>query len=541
MRRAGLRLVLALAALGAPAAALAQTGDEARHRTSVIPYIEAAQVLTQELEPGNDTVTYTSLAAGVDATVAGRNSAASVSLRYERRFGWGRNQLDGDTLSGIARAGVQVMSGVTMEAGALAARTRVEGNGAASLGGFAGNDDSTSQIYSVYTGPSVRTMAGDVEVEGHYRIGYTRVEAPDAVFVSPGAAPADFFDDSTTHVAYARAGVRPGVVAPVGFGVGGDWTQQDISNLDQRVRDAHIRADVTVPVSPTVALVGGVGYEDLEVSSRDALRDVSGNPVIGSDGRYATDRSAPRRIAYQTDGLIWDAGVLWRPSRRTSLEAHVGRRYGATTYYGAFAYASNSRSSYNLAVYDSVTAFGGVLVDRLAGLPTQFDAFRNPISGQIGGCVASLDGGSCIAGALGSIRSAVFRSRGIGATYSADLGRAQFGVGVGYDRRRFIAAAGTVLAAADGVVDETVWLAAYAGSRLDARSTLSANLGANWHQSGFAPAYDTLGYSASLAYQRDLIRGLSATAAVGLDGISRENLPDLMSVSALLGLRYSFL
>src|SRR5690606_16811384 len=82
VRRAALRLVLALAALGAPAAALAQTGDGARHRTSVIPYIEAAQVLTQELEPGNDTVTYTSLAAGVDATVAGRNSAASVSLRY---------------------------------------------------------------------------------------------------------------------------------------------------------------------------------------------------------------------------------------------------------------------------------------------------------------------------------------------------------------------------------------------------------------------------------------------------------------------------
>ena len=32
----------------------------------------------------------------------------------------------------------------------------------------------------------------------------------------------------------------------------------------------------------------------------------------------------------------------------------------------------------------------------------------------------------------------------------------------------------------------------------------------------------------------------SATAAVGLDGISRENLDDFMSASALLGLRYSF-
>ncbi len=540
-----LRLACVTAALALPAAVSAQ--DEparersARQTVDVVPYIEASQVLTQELEPGNDTVTYTSLAAGVDATVAGRNSAASVSLRYERRFGWGEDQLDGDTVSGIARAGAQVVPGVTMEAGALAARTRVEGNGATSLGGFAGNDDSTSQIYSAYAGPSVHTMAGDVEVEGHYRLGYTRVEAPDVVVLAPGAQAADVFDESTTQVAYARAGIRPGVVGPAGFGVGGGLTQQDVSNLDQRVRDAHVRADATLPVSPSVALVAGVGYEDVEVSSRDAVRDGAGNPVIGPDGRYVTDENAPRRIAYQTDGLIWDAGVLWRPSRRTSLEAHVGRRYGTMTYYGTFAYAPNSRASFNVAAYDSVTGFGGLLVDRLAGLPTQFDAFRNPISGEIGGCVATLEGGSCVAGALGSIRSAVFRSRGIGATYAVDLGRTQMGAGLGYDRRRFIAAAGTVLAPADGIVDETVWLAAYASRRLDERSSVSANLGANWFESGFDLDGDTIGYSASLSYRRDLLRGLSGTAAVGLDGISRENLPDLMAASALLSLRYSFL
>src|SRR3546814_3410284 len=50
---------------------------------------------------------------------------------------------------------------------------------------------------------------------------------------------------------------------------------------------------------------------------------------------------------------------------------------------------------------------------------------------------------------------------------------------------RSIAAAGTVLAPADGIVDETVWLAAYANRRLDERSSISANLGANWFESGF--------------------------------------------------------
>jgi hypothetical protein len=286
--------------------------------------------------------------------------------------------------------------------------------------------------------------------------------------------------------------------------------------------------------------VGGVGYEDVEISSRDALRDAAGNPIVGNDGRYVTNDAAPRQIAYATDGLIWDVGVMWRPSRRTAVEAYVGERYGTMTYHGTLSYAPDSRTSLNVAVYDNVTGFGGALVDQLAGLPAQFDAFRNPISGQIGGCVASPEGDGCFASALGSIRSAAFRSRGIAASYSVTLGRTQFGTGVGYDHRRFVAAPGTVLAGADGIVDETVWLALYGTTEIDARSSVTANATASWFQSSVSPAFDVLGYSASVAYYRDLMPRLTGTAAVGLDGISRDNLPDFLSASALLGLRYSF-
>jgi hypothetical protein len=547
MIAARLRLACALAALTMPAIALAQSEDSGveergsdRQRANVVPYIEATQVFTAELEPGDDTVTYTALAAGVDASIAGRNSAASASLRYERRIGWGDDDLEGDTISGVARAGIGVARGVTLEAGALASRTRVEGNGATSVGGFAGIDDSTSQIYSAYAGPSVHTMAGDVEIEGHYRFGYTRVEEPDAVVLAPGAEPTDYFDDSTVHSAHARAGVSPGVVLPVGLGIGGGWNRQDVSNLDQRIDDRHVRADATLPLGPDLALVGGIGYEDVEVSSRDAVRDGAGNPVIGSDGRFVTDRSAPRQIAYQTDGLIWDAGVMWRPSRRTSLEAFVGRRYGTMSYHGMFSYVPNEQHSYHAAVYDNLTSFGGALVNQLAGLPAQFDAFRNPITGEIGGCVAGAEGGTCFGGALGSIRSAVFRSRGVAASYSMSLSRTRIGAGIGYDRRKFIAAAGTVLAGLDGATDETVWLGVYGVTDLDRRSSLSANASINWFDDGQGLSTGNAGYSASIAYNRDLLRGLSGTAALGLDGISRETLPDFLSASALLGLRYSF-
>jgi hypothetical protein len=552
MRTVAFRFACAIAACALPALAQAQDQETDGQRASgsrgrvmdVMPYIEAGQVLAVELSPGNDTVTYSSVAAGVDATIAGRNSAGSASVRYERRFGWDDDSNDGDTLSGVARASLAVVpQAVTIEAGALAARTRVEGSGATSIGGFGGVDDSTSQVYTAYAGPSVRTQAGDVEVEGHYRFGYTSVESPEVVVLAPGAQRVDIVDESTVHMAAARAGVRPNTALPIGVGVGGGWNEQNISNLDQRIVDRHARADVTVPLSPTVAVAGGVGYEDVEISSRDALRDAAGNPVIGPDGRYVTNENAPRVIAYETDGIIWDAGVQWRPSRRTSLEAYVGRRYGSETYFGSFAYAPNSRSSLNVVVYDNLTGFGGALVDRLAGLPTQFDAFRNPITGEIGGCVASttaeVGGNNCIAGALSSLRSAVFRSRGVALSYGVDLGRTQFGTGVGYDRRTFIAAAGTVLAPFDGAVDETIWWAAYANSRLDQLSTLSANVSANWFD-GEAVSDQTIGYTASLAYNRNFLGGLSGTAAVGLDGITREDLPDFTTASALLGLRYSF-
>lgn len=542
--RNGLMLASAAGALCLSSAAAAQSegGTGGGSGIDVRPYIEAAQVLTAELDPGNDVVTYTSLAAGVDAGITGRNSAASLSLRYERRIGWGDSTSEGDTISGIARASMAIIPrAVTFEAGGLAARTRVEGSGATSLGGFAGNDDATSQIYSVYAGPSVQTNVGAMQVEGHYRIGYTRVEAPDTLVLAPGAQAADILDDSVIHAAQARVGFAPGTVLPVvGVGVGGGWNEQHVSNLDQRVRDRHVRADVTIPVAPTLALVGGVGYEEVQISSRDALRDTNGDPVIGADGRFVTDTNAPRQIAYETDGLIWDAGVMWRPSSRTSLSATVGRRYSSTTYYGNLSYTPNARSSLTVSVYDSITGFGGALTDRLANLPAQFDAFRNPITGDLGGCVAGAEGSDCSAAGIGSVRSALFRGRGVNAAWSHQLGMTSLGLGAGYDRRRFIAAAGTVLAAANGAVDENYYVAAFASRQLDQRSSLTANGTVNWFESGLDPAGDGMGYSATLAYYRNFFGGLSGSAAVGLDGVTRDSLPDFQNASALVGLRYTF-
>ena len=540
------------ASSGAPAGSSADSGkDGARSRggrndrgsgnygVKVTPYIEAAQLVTARLSPGDDTLTYSMLAAGVDASVAGRNNGASLSLRYEHRFGWGRAQ-DSDTISGLANGYATVVPGLTVHAGGLAARSRVEREGSAVLSPL-DQGDNVTQVYAVYAGPSVATNVGQVAVNANYRIGYTKVESPDSFVTAPGQPPVDVFDDSVVQLADIRAGVAPGEVLPVGVGVGAKYYREDISNLDQRAEDFSARADVTVPITNTFAAVGGVGYEKVRISGRDAVRDASGLPVTGADGRFVTDKSTPRILAYDTHGLIWDAGVIWRPSRRTALEAHVGRRYGSTTYYGSFAYAPSPRSSFNVSVYDNVAGFGGQLNRALIDLPTDFEAVRNPLTGGIGGCVASLEGGSCLAGSLGSVRASTFRARGVMATYGRNFGRFSAGLGAGYDRRKFIGAPGTVLAASSGVVDENYWLAGFLSHRFDADSGVRADIYANWFQTGSSFAGDATAIGATASYYRDITRHLTATAAVGISGIDRDApLTDEWIASALFGLRYSF-
>lgn len=509
-----------------------------RRRLSVEPYIEASQILTAQLSPFDDVLTYTQLAAGVDASYIGRNNGASVSLRYEHNFGYG-DASDSDTISGIARGYTTLVPQVlTLEAGALASRTTVTSGGSNVFAGQ-NNLDNSTQTYSAYIGPNLSTEIDRVDVTGNYRLGYTRVDAPD--FVAAGGTPADVFDESVTHSAQLRAGTQPGEYLPVGIGVGGGYFREDVDNLDQRVVDSYLRGDVTVPITPSLAVVAGVGYEDVEVSSRDALRDAAGNPVVGPDGRLVTDEAGPRRIAFEASGLIWDVGVLWRPSQRTSLQAVYGRRYDSDTYYGNFSWQPSRTSSVGVNVYDTITGFGGRLNNTLAALPTDFEVVRDPISGAIVGCVNSVSGASCLDGLLGSVRSSVFRSRGVSAYYSRQVGRTTAGISAGYDRRTYLGAPGTVLEASDGVSDESLYIAGTVTGPLGRDAGYTIATYASHIDSGFVGVGDALALGSSAAYNRNFTRNLTGRVAVAVNYLDSEvSAEDLKSASALVGLRYGF-
>lgn len=507
-------------------------------RVEVVPYIEAQQVLVADLKNGGEILTYSTVAAGVDATIQMRRAEAQISLRYERLIAYDNGVDDQDTVTGLACGSIALTRNFSLEAGGVAARTRVDGRGAAPTN-LVGNPDNVRQVYSVYTGPTFATHVGDLSVNAAYRAGYTKVESKDTVALPTGQQRFDQFDDSVSHAATAAIGRQPGML-PVGWSVIGTWKREDAGQLDSRYEGKYVRGDVTVPVSPTVALVGGVGYEDIKITERDALRDALGNPIIGGDGRLVTDPNSPRLAAYDQDGLIWDAGELWRPSPRTSLTATYGRRYGRDTYTGSFSYQPGREWAVNVSADDTVSGFGSLLNDNLAILPTQFRSSRNPLSGDISGCAFVQTGGFCLNDVLQSASSAAFRQRGVTASFSSMASGWNSGFAVCYGHRKFIASALGAQAQIDCVVDENYFAVAYLGTDIDRQTRFESNVYANYFDSGFAGAIDVLSTGANAALYRQIICGLSAIAAVGLDSYKQEDFDSELTASALLGLRYSF-
>ncbi len=507
-------------------------------RVDVTPYIEAQQVIVADLKNGGDVLTYSTVAAGIDASIATRQAEAQVSLRYERRIGYDNGVADQDNVTGLARGSLALTPNFSVEAGGVAARTRVDGRGAAPTN-LVGNPDNVTQVYSVYAGPTFTSQVGDLSVNAAYRAGYTKVESQNNIVLPAGQQRFDQFDNSVSQVATASVGMQPGLL-PIGWTVSGSWQHEDAGQLDNRFDGKFARADVTIPISPYFAVVGGVGYENITISERNAVRDTAGNPVVGSDGQLVTDAASPRLIAYQTDGLIWDVGVSWRPSPRTSFEARYGRHYGSDSYTGSLSYQPGRDWAVNVSVYDAVSGFGSSLNDSLASLPTQFRSSRNPLSGDISGCAFGQTGGFCLDSALQYASSAAFRQRGVSVAFSGTNGSWDSGLAVGYNQRKFIASRLGGQAQIDGLKNDNYYAVAYLGTNIDRRTRFESNVYASYFDPGVVGAPDTLSTGANAALYRQIIRGLSASAAVGLDSYKQEDFDSELTASALLGLRYSF-
>ena len=314
-----------LLALAAATPAAAQSGGRASassggRQVTVAPYIEVTQTLDADLNGDGDVLTYTSLAAGIDVAASTPRTEAQLSYRYERRIAYDHYTGDDDIHTGLARIAAKVAPGLTIEGGALGTRTRADIRGAAP-GLLVGNDRNVTEVYSLYAGPTLSTGVGPVAINGAYRIGYTKVEAPGITGIAADQPRLDYFDHSLGQSATVSAGVSPGSVLPVGLTASAGYDREDASQLHQRFGDFYARGDALLPVSPTVALAGGVGYEKLTVSQRDPVYTAAGVPVTDANGRFVTDENlaAANRLSHRRRVFRWRRGVAAEPP-------HVARR-----------------------------------------------------------------------------------------------------------------------------------------------------------------------------------------------------------------------
>jgi uncharacterized protein (PEP-CTERM system associated) len=151
---------------------------------------------------------------------------------------------------------------------------------------------------------------------------------------------------------------------------------------------------VQVPVTAKLALIGSVGYEEIEDNTLDK------DPV----------------------GAIWDAGFRWTPSRRSSLSATYGRRYDddILTVSALYAIGASTRmsASFSQSVQSSADRLSGLLlppgtidadgdfIDDVTGEPidlseggfsfnnetTRNDTLRASLSGRLGQTTYNLVG-----------------------------------------------------------------------------------------------------------------------------------------------------
>lgn len=508
-------------------------------QVAIAPYIELDQTLITNLKGGDDGVlTYTTVAAGVDSRITTRRAEAQINLRYEHQFGWNRRTGDQDIFSGIARGQYMLVpQTLSIEGGGIATRVRGDGyyGATTSLGNSRG---ASNDIYSFYVGPTFTKRLDDLNVNAAYRFGYTKVEDRNNARAS-GVPRYGAYDDSTFHSVTASVGMNPYQPLPFGWTVSAGYERENASELDQRYNAKWVRGDVTVPVSATFALVGGIGYENLTITQRPILIE-DGQPVMNSRGGFVTDPDAPRQIAYDTDGIIWDAGVLWRPSSRTSLEARVGRRYGSMNYTGNFSWQASPHSSLQLNYFDTIDSFGRAMSGNLLGLPTRFDTIRNPAGGLIN-CVGGVDGqtGQCFNDTLSGITAANYRSRGVRGQYSWSRGRYTMGAGVGWTQRKFLAPDEGPLAVLDGVSDHYYYAMLYGGVRLDPSSGISTNIYASYMDGGLNSGNVT-NYGAFITYDRNLSRRLMGQATLGVDSVEHSQIDQIISLLAQIGVRYTF-
>lgn len=525
-----LYLGIAGAGLAVPAAA---------ERPKIIPFLDIEQFAQQQLKGAGDSVTYTEVSTGVQAEFKTRRVVSSIAYRFARRIPEAGDTQASSSHDGLARVSLQVVKDLlALDAGAIATHARVDPSGAAPQTNT-GTAANLTQVFGYYAQPALAHQFGEVGVSASYRFGYVVTQGSDAPPLA-GFPRVDRFQSSTNHQADFGIGMKRSSL-PFDWSIRGQFESEHATQLAQHYKAGNISGEVVVPLFASVAAVGSVGYQATRTSERSSLLDANGLPVTDSRGRFITDPNSPRTLTYDVKGIVGDGGIIWRPSRRTRLEARAGYRYDDLSLTGVFEYQPGPRSGMTLIIFDRIDSFGRGVTGGIAQAPAAFDPSQIDSSSGYQSCLFGKQkgSGSCLSGTLGSATASAYHNRGGNFIYTYRMRETQINFAIGYARRDYIDLPGSP-GSLDGVVDQSIFVQGEIGRQLTRNSGVTFSFTGNLFKNGQVGASDVLSGAINGGYYQSFGRGLRAQASVGVEASKQDGAPADVTSRAQLGMRYQF-
>lgn len=489
---------------------------------------------------GVEDVTYTEVAGTLVGQISNRRIVASGSYRLSYRIPE-VGRLDKNlSQNGLLRLQANLIDQwLTMETGAIITRSRVDPSGAAPQTSN-GNRKNLTQTYSAFLQPVITHRIGDLGFTGSYRYAYTRNERSETgASIGPLT---DRFDSSKEQQATLTIGMEQSAL-PFDWTISSQYRHENTTNLAQHFRAINVHGDIKLPIAQKLALAGSAGFERTRTSKREALIDpLTGLPVLGKGGKFVVDPASPRVLTYDVDGLIADAGIIWRPSRRTRLEARAGYRYGGFSYTGLLEMRTSQRAGLTVIVSDRVESFGQGVSNGLASTPANLDlgqsldptsSYQDCLFGKSAGT------GRCIGGALGQASATTYRERAINVIFSRAMRKWTVSSSFGYSRRTYFDDPNALLSLVD-VVDQSFFANLSLGRPLTRESGISFSFGADLFKNGQVGASDVMSGAFGVNYNRTLGRSVQLQASLAVDASKQDGVTADVSGRAQLGLQYKF-
>ena len=155
---------------------------------------------------------------------------------------------------------------------------------------------------------------GSIERGASYRLGYVAVDDDDLAAIR--SRPARRITRTTPPP--ASAWCQGNGRLPVRWTVGAGYVRRESGDLDN-VFEAPISARHRLSCEPASAPRPVSATKISMLSQSDVLRDANGVPIIRRRPPGRGPETGPRLTGFDSDGLIYDGGIIWRPGPRTEL------------------------------------------------------------------------------------------------------------------------------------------------------------------------------------------------------------------------------